>query len=156
MFGGANLKNLQVAKGGCASHATTGAIAELGRAGVKMVNISPVRADGPASVAVEWIPIRPNTDTAMLLALAHTLIAAGRHDRDFLARYTTGFARVLPYVMGETDGQAKDADWASSITGVPADPDSQPRARDGRRTAPWSPPPGRCNVPITASSPTGP
>jgi biotin/methionine sulfoxide reductase len=120
MFGGANLKNLQVAKGGCAAHATAGAIAELGRAGVRMVNVSPVRADGPDNVACEWIAIRPNTDTAMLLALAHTLIEAGRQDEDFLARYTVGFARVRAYLMGESDGTAKNADWAAAITGVPA------------------------------------
>src|SRR5205807_2832505 len=29
--------------------------------------------------------------------------------------------RVRPYLMGETDNQPKDADWASSITGVPAE-----------------------------------
>jgi biotin/methionine sulfoxide reductase len=121
MFGGANLKNLQVAKGGCAAHATTGWIAELGRAGVRVVNVSPVRADGPASAGAEWLSIRPNTDTAMLLALAHTIVAAGRHDRDFLQRYCTGFDRLLPYLMGDSDGQTKDAEWAASITGVPAE-----------------------------------
>ena len=47
--------------------------------------------------------------------------ANGLHDEAFLARYCTGFERVRPYVMGETDGQPKDADWAAPITGVPAD-----------------------------------
>src|SRR6202030_650858 len=55
-----------------------------------------------------------------LLALAHTIIAAGRQDEDFLARYTVGFERVRPYLMGESDGTAKDAHWAEAITGVPA------------------------------------
>ena len=57
----------------------------------------------------------------MLLALAHTLVSEGLHDEAFLASYCVGFERVLPYVMGETDGQPKDADWAAAITGVPAD-----------------------------------
>ena len=35
--------------------------------------------------------------------------------------YCTGFERVLPYLLGETDGQPKDAAWAATITGVPAD-----------------------------------
>ena len=69
----------------------------------------------------EWIPIRPNTDTAMLLALTHTLVSEGLHDQEFLASYCVGFERVLPYLMGETDGQPKDADWAAAITGVPAE-----------------------------------
>jgi biotin/methionine sulfoxide reductase len=120
LFGGANPKNTQVAKGGAACHAISGWIKELERAGVAIVNVSPSREDGPGSEA-EWIAIRPNTDTALMLALAHTLIAAGRHDREFLARSCAGFERVLPYLMGESDGVAKDAAWAQRITGVAAD-----------------------------------
>ena len=91
------------------------------RAGVEVINISPMRDDGPDAVRPEWIPIRPNTDTAMLLALTHTLVSEGLHDREFLERFCVGFERVRPYLMGETDGQPKDADWAASITGVPAE-----------------------------------
>ena len=120
-FGGANPKNTQVAKGGCASHSTAGWLSELARAGVKVVNVSPIRDDGPDAVAPEWIPIRPNSDTAMLLALAHTLLVEKLHDEAFLARYCVGFERVRPYLTGESDGVAKDADWAAAITGVPAD-----------------------------------
>ena len=120
LFGGANPKNTQVAKGGCAYHGTSGWIEELIRAGVTVVNVSPVRDDGPGSVAPEWIAIRPNTDTALMLGLAHTLIVEGRHDQDFLARYCVGFDRVRPYLMGDSDGQPKDAAWAERITGVPA------------------------------------
>ena len=47
LFGGANPKNTQVSKGGCAAHSTSGWIAELARAGVEVVNISPIRDDGP-------------------------------------------------------------------------------------------------------------
>jgi biotin/methionine sulfoxide reductase len=77
LFGGANPKNTQVAKGGCAWHGTSGWLAALARAGVRVVNVSPIREDGPAAVEPEWLAIRPNTDTAMLLALAHTLVAGG-------------------------------------------------------------------------------
>ena len=69
----------------------------------------------------DWIPIRPNTDTAMLLALVHTLVAEQLHDQAFLARHCVGFERVLPYLTGASDGQVKDADWAAAITGVPAE-----------------------------------
>jgi biotin/methionine sulfoxide reductase len=120
MFGGANPKNTQVAKGGSAYHAISGWIKELDDAGVAIVSISPVREDAPGRAA-EWIAIRPNTDTALILALAHTLIASGRHDRAFLARHCTGFEGVLPYLMGERDGVVKDAAWAAHITGIAAD-----------------------------------
>src|SRR5262245_12605902 len=121
LFGGANPKNTQVSKGGCASHSTRHWTEELARAGVEVVNISPLREDGPDVVRPQWIPIRPNTDTAMLLALTHTLVSERLHDQEFLAKYCSGFERVLPYLMGEADGQAKDADWASPIAGVPAE-----------------------------------
>jgi biotin/methionine sulfoxide reductase len=121
LFGGANPKNTQVSKGGCASHSTSGWIAELARAGVEVINISPIRDDGPEPARPEWISIRPNTDTAMLLALTHTLVREGMHDPAFLEKYCIGFERVLPYLMGESDGQPKDAAWAAVITGVPAE-----------------------------------
>src|SRR5690349_17522280 len=98
LFGGANPKNLQVTKGGCGEHPSGGWLAALARAGVEVINVSPIREDGPDAVAPTWIPIRPNTDTALLLALTHTLIAAGLHDEAFLARYTVGFERVRAYV----------------------------------------------------------
>jgi len=121
LFGGANPKNLHVTKGGCGAHVTANLLADLAGAGVTVVNVSPIREDGPAAVAPQWIPIRPGTDTAMLLALVHTLIANGLHDTDFLSRYCTGFERVRGYVMGESDGRPKDADWAAPITGIAAD-----------------------------------
>jgi biotin/methionine sulfoxide reductase len=120
LFGGANPKNTQVAKGGCAWHGTSGAFAKLAQAGVRVVNISPIREDGPQAVSPEWIPIRPNTDTAMMLALAHTLVSERRHDEAFHGRYCSGFDRVLPYLTGAKDGAPKDAAWAGAITGVPA------------------------------------
>lgn len=121
LLGGANPKNMQVTKGGLGAHKSESWLAELARAGVEVVNISPIRDDGPDAVKPEWISIRPNTDTAMLLALVHTLVSERLYDQAFLAKYCVGFERVLPYVMGETDGQPKDANWQSAITGVGAD-----------------------------------
>ena len=121
LFGGANPKNTQVAIGGSGAHTTKGWMQELARLGVAVVNVSPIRNDGPDAAAPEWIPIRPNTDTALLLALTHTLITEGLHDRAFLQSHCVGFERVLRYLMGDTDGQAKDAAWAASITEVPAE-----------------------------------
>jgi biotin/methionine sulfoxide reductase len=121
LFGGANPKNMQVAKGGCGAHTVGGSMTALARAGVEVVNVSPVREDGPRAANASWMPIRPNTDAAMLLALTHTLVAEGLHDEAFLARYCTGFERVRPYLMGERDGVPKDADWAAAITGVTAE-----------------------------------
>ena len=63
LFGGANPKNMQVAKGGCGVHAVGGWMTELARAGVEVVNVSPIREDGPQAANAEWLPIRPSTDS---------------------------------------------------------------------------------------------
>ena len=40
----------------------------------------------------------PNTDTALMLGLAGEIVAAGRHDRDFLARCCSGGDELLAYL----------------------------------------------------------
>ncbi len=121
LFGGANPKNTQVSLGGTGTHAIKGWMKELARQGVAVVNVSPIRDDGPGEAAPEWLAIRPNTDTALLLALTHTLLAEGLHDAAFLATHCVGVAEVRAYLLGETDGRPKDAEWAASITDIPAE-----------------------------------
>jgi biotin/methionine sulfoxide reductase len=120
-FGGVPLKNAQVSAGGVGHHTVRHALRDCREQGVAFVNISPLRDDIDAEFDPEWIPMRPNTDTAMMLGLAHTLVAENLHDTEFLSRCTTGFDRFRPYLMGEADGQPKDAAWACGICGVPAD-----------------------------------
>jgi anaerobic selenocysteine-containing dehydrogenase len=63
------------------------ALARFKRAGGRFIAINPVRS-GYAAIADEWVPIKPGTDGALLLALVHELIALGLYDREFLARFT--------------------------------------------------------------------
>jgi biotin/methionine sulfoxide reductase len=120
-FGGVPLKNLQVTSGGAGAHGAEGWLKTARKRGVRFVNISPLREDMPDFVDAEWIPIRPNTDTALMLALAHEWIASGRADRAFLERCTVGFDRWARYVRGDDDGAPKDAAWAAAITAIPAE-----------------------------------
>jgi biotin/methionine sulfoxide reductase len=120
-FGGIPAKNAQVTPGGASEHRVRPALAELAQRGCRFVNFSPVRAhlDAPAH-AVEWLPIRPGTDAAVMLALATTLVRAGLHDEEFLRRCCVGFERVRDYLLGAADGVVKDAQWAAAISGVNA------------------------------------
>ena len=118
-FGGIAAKNWEVTSGGFGKHgyrdfmrAVTGS--------ARLVNISPHRRDVPADFPSEWLSLRPNTDTALLLALAQAIVAAGRHDRDFLERCCHGFETYRAYLMGASDGVAKTPEWASGITGIDA------------------------------------
>jgi len=114
-FGGVPLKNTQINHGGLPEHDDRGWQKKISEAGVKIVYAGPLKDDVAGLAGADWLAIRPNTDTALMLGLAHTLVAEGLHDVEFLDKYCTGFDRFLPYLTGETDGQPKDADWAAAI-----------------------------------------
>lgn len=63
------------------------ALAKFKRNGGRFVAINPIRT-GYAAIADEWIPIKPGTDGALLLAIIREIIELGLYDRDFLTRYT--------------------------------------------------------------------
>ena len=46
------------------------------------------------------IPVRPSTDTAVMLGLAHSLLVSGMHDEDFLESYCVGWDRYAPICSG--------------------------------------------------------
>lgn len=120
-FGGVPRKNAQVSPGGAVVHRVRDGLARLAAAGCRIVNLSPVRADlSIDGHPVEWLPVRPGTDTAVMLALACELIRAGRHDAAFLASHCVGFERWSSYLLGRDDGVVRDADWAEPICGLPA------------------------------------
>ena len=67
-FGGVPLKNGQISQGGTGAHVQKGGLLAAHEAGVKFVNISPLRADLLDQLNTDWLPIRPNTDVALMLS----------------------------------------------------------------------------------------
>jgi anaerobic selenocysteine-containing dehydrogenase len=63
------------------------AISKFKRQGGKFISINPVRT-GYSAIADEWIPIKPGTDGALILALVNELIRQGLFDREFLVQYS--------------------------------------------------------------------
>ncbi len=119
-FGGLARKNGQITSGGVGRHILHEAMVTAHRAGCRFVNISPLRSDMDREVNADWWAVRPNTDTALMLGLAHVLATEGLQDEAFLASHCTGWDLFQPYLMGETDGHPKDPEWAEAITGIPA------------------------------------
>jgi biotin/methionine sulfoxide reductase len=119
-FGGMALKNNDVGGGGTSRHVARERLAAAHRRGVEFHLIGPLRDDLPEAVDAVWHPIRPGADVALMLALAHTLVAEGLHDRAFLDRFCTGWETFESYLFGRGDGQPKDAAWAEAICGLPA------------------------------------
>jgi biotin/methionine sulfoxide reductase len=120
-FGGIPLKNSMAQHGGQGRHALRGWLEAARDRGCSFVNISPVRDDLVDTVDAEWLAARPGSDVAIILGLVHTLATEGLADDTFLARYTVGWDRFLAYVLGESDGVAKTAEWAAALSELPAD-----------------------------------
>lgn len=101
------------------------------RAGARIIFVDPWCNPTMQALADLWVPVRPGTDTALLLAIAHEMIAQGWQDQNFLDRYCVGFdaAHMPPgadardnfsdYVSGVSDGCPKTPEWAATICGTP-------------------------------------
>jgi len=87
--------------------------------GIKQVYINPDLNKGAAVHANKWIPIMPNTDAAMMLAVAYTWISEDTYETEYVDTHTVGFDKWKDYVMGVEDGIPKTPEWASPLCGVP-------------------------------------
>lgn len=106
------------------------------KAGAKFIGIDPYYNSTYSTLGAEWVPIRPSTDTVLLLALAYVLLTQDHPvlnpliDWEFLNKCTIGFdADHMPegedpkgnfkdYILGTYDGLPKTPEWASEICGV--------------------------------------
>jgi thiosulfate reductase/polysulfide reductase chain A len=96
------------------STSETSALVEALSRGAKLVYLDP-RYTKTASKADEWIPIRPGTDAAFLLAMINVITANELADCDFVQQYVVGCDGIVDAMAQYTP------QWAETITGVPAD-----------------------------------
>jgi len=82
-------------------------------AGAKLVVVDP-RFTETASRADVYLPIKPGTDAALLLAMIHVVIEEGLYDAGFVKRYTVGFDKLKAHVQKYTP------EYAEGVTGIPA------------------------------------
>src|SRR3954453_8211522 len=120
-FGGMALKNNDVGSGGTNQHIASDRLAAARQRGVEFRVISPIRDDFPVAAKAVWHPIRPGTDVALMLGIAHTLVSEDLHDRGFLDRFCVGWETFEAYLSGRDDGQPKEATWAAAICGLSVD-----------------------------------
>lgn len=88
--------------------------------GVPVVVIDPRRTRTVARLGSAWLPVRPGTDAAFMLAILHVLIVEGLVDRPFVERVSVGFARLERHVLGHDGTPPKTPAWAEAICGTPA------------------------------------
>jgi len=82
--------------------------------GAKVVYVDP-RLTITGSLGGEWIPIKPGTDLAFMLAMIRIIINEELYDKDYVDNYTTGIDELKEAVQDYTP------EWAAEITEVPAE-----------------------------------
>ncbi|UCD78640.1 MAG: molybdopterin-dependent oxidoreductase [Desulfobacterales bacterium] len=87
---------------------------EARKKGLKIIEVGPLLTPLTRHADIH-LRLRPGTSGALALALAHVIIEEGLFDRDFVDRWTLGFAEYRNLARG----YAPDA--AQKITGVPAE-----------------------------------
>jgi thiosulfate reductase/polysulfide reductase chain A len=81
--------------------------------GAKLIVVDP-RFSTAASKADWWLPIRPGTDIALLLAWMNVLTGEKLYDAEYLDKYASGLGELTAHVKEFTP------EWAEPITEIPA------------------------------------
>ena len=101
--------------------------------GCKFVLIDPQYTDSASGYDAWWIPIKPNTDAAMMAGMAYHIFDNRLQDQDFINKFTQGMDKgTMPdwagdkenfkdYLKGAYDNTPKTPEWAAEICGVSAD-----------------------------------
>jgi thiosulfate reductase/polysulfide reductase chain A len=103
-------------------------LAEALNRGVSLITVDP-RFSVPAGKSKYWLPIKPGTDMALLLAWMNVLITEELYDKDYIERYTTGFEQLARHVRDYTP------EWVYLETGIKPDVIRQ-TAREMAKAAP--------------------
>jgi thiosulfate reductase/polysulfide reductase chain A len=81
------------------------------RNGADVITVDP-RFSVAASKSRYWLPIKPGTDVALLLAWMHVIVTEQLYDRRYLEQYATGLDRLAAHVAPYTP------EWAYPRTGI--------------------------------------
>ncbi len=88
--------------------------------GIKQIYICPDLNYSACIHADKWIPVLPNTDAALQLAIIYMWVTEGTYDKEYVKTHCIGMDKIEDYVMGKDDGVVKTPKWASEKCGVPA------------------------------------
>lgn len=91
--------------------------------GIPIICIEPRYTQSVEVLADQWIPIRPTTDVAMMIAMSNVWFKEDLCDNEFVEKWVEpeGLQRWKAYVLGAQDGVDKTPQWAERICGVPAE-----------------------------------
>lgn len=95
-------------------------LVEAKKRGAQIVVIDPRRSATVKHTATWWIPCRPGTDAALMLAVLYILLTENLVDRAFMAAHSQGFELLECSILGQDGGEARTPQWAEPICGVSA------------------------------------
>ena len=87
---------------------------EARKRGARVITIDVRRTEASRHADLSLL-IRPGTDAALALAMAHVIVAEGLVAREFIARHTMGYEAYAEHLKAFTP------DWAEAETGLPAE-----------------------------------
>jgi anaerobic selenocysteine-containing dehydrogenase len=90
-------------------------IAQAKRRGAKLIVIDPRRTE-TAKIADIHAQIRPGTDCALALGMLNVIIAEELYEKDFVARWTIGFERLVEHIKEYTPEKVADITWVPPDT----------------------------------------
>lgn len=102
------------------NHRCYDAYEEYKKAGIKFISIDPIYTKSAQEFKADWIKIRPGSDVALMMGMMNYLYKTKKYDSKFIEKYTYGFDKFLPYLLGKTDGIEKTTKWAEKLTEIPA------------------------------------
>lgn len=80
------------------------------RKGARVIVIDP-RPTQEAKEADLWLRVRPGSDGALALGLAHVLIKENLYDKDFVRDWTVGFDQLAAHVQEWTPARVSEITW---------------------------------------------
>jgi anaerobic selenocysteine-containing dehydrogenase len=87
-------------------------ILQAKKQGAVLIVVDPRRIP-EAEKADIWLPIRPGTDTALMLGWLNVIIKEGLYDRDFVEKWTVGFEELKEAAAGFTPEKVAEITWLS-------------------------------------------
>ena len=98
-------------------------LAQVHEKGVPVVLVDPRFSPSVQGLADQWIPIRPGTKQALLMAMAYVIFEEGLEDKKFLEDWVEpkGVEIYRSHIFGEDGSTPKTPEWAEKICAVPAE-----------------------------------
>ena len=108
--------NIADTRRGCETEAR---IREARSRGVDVIVIDPRRSASVARLSAQWIPVRPGTDTALMMAVLYVLLDENLVDTAFAEKHSVGFDALRRQILGLAGVEARTPRWAEAVCGTP-------------------------------------